>query len=87
MDKKVALVTLIENSFVLPNEVKLELLGRVEGLSDTDVEKLGTFLAAERQFVLDHEKGVRDSVAEILQMLDTPKPEPGDAVYVGTGRP
>ncbi|MEK7544311.1 MAG: hypothetical protein AAB557_05550 [Patescibacteria group bacterium] len=95
MNKKIALVKLIRNSFILPNEDKLMLLDRVNGLSDGDVEELGKFLAAEHEFVLQNETGLRADVGEIMETLKNWKPEDSkkeevrepDKVYIGTGKP
>lgn len=95
MNKKIALVKLIRNSFILPNEDKLILFDRVNAMSDGDVEELGKFFAAEHEFVLENETGLRSGVGEIMESLKNWKPKAlkpeavqnQDKVYVGTGRP
>ncbi len=94
MHKKVALVKLIRNSFIVPNEDKLALLGKIEQMQDEDVEELGKFLAEEHDFILKHETGLRANVGEIMETLKNWKPgrppaeavKESDKVYVGTGK-
>ncbi len=86
MDKKLALITLIEQSFFLPNEAKLALLGKVKGMSEEDVVKLGKFLSAEHAFVVKNEKLVKERTAAVVASLsagDTAK----EPVYYGKGNP
>lgn len=83
MNKKIALVTLIEASVLFTDDDKLALIGKVPSLNDKQVDALGKYFAAEREFVLDHK-------AELSQQLDVMLAELGkgdNAVYVGTGRP
>lgn len=95
MNKKIALVKLIRNSFIVPNEAKLELVGKIERMSDQDVEELGEFLAVEHDFVVSHEDAIRADVGEIMKTLEHWEPQTSkieaandsDKVYVGTGRP
>ncbi|MBI5620557.1 hypothetical protein HY949_02145 [Candidatus Gottesmanbacteria bacterium] len=84
MNKKIALVKLIRNSFIIPNEDKLVILGKIEQMKDEDVEELGKFLAEEHDFIIKHEAGLRGNVGEIMETLKSWKPP--DKVYVGTGR-
>lgn len=85
MNKKIALVKLIRNSFIVPNENKLELLGKIEEMSDQDVEELGQFLAAEHNFIVGNESALRANVGDIMETLKDWKPS--EKVYVGTGKP
>lgn len=97
MNKKIALVKLIRASLIVSNDDKLALLGKIETMSDEDVEKLGEFLAAEHDFIAQHEAGLRLSVGEIMEEMkrwnpgeDSARPTGADAtdrVYVGTGKP
>lgn len=95
MNKKIALVKLIRNSFIIPNEEKLELLGKIEGMSDQDVEEFGASLSAEHDFVMQNESAIRTDVGEIMETLKNWKPEvlktesakDPDKVYVGMGKP
>lgn len=87
MDKKLALVTLVEHSIVLSDEAKLALLAKMDTITDEEVEKLGAFLATERDYVLENQDGIKKSVAEVMQELASYTPEPKEQVYVGTGKP
>lgn len=85
MNKKIALVKLIRNSFTVPNEEKLELFGKIEQMSEEDVEELGQFLAAEHNFIVQNESAIRADVGEVMETLRAWNPP--DKVYVGTGKP
>lgn len=87
MDKKLALVTLIEHSLILSDEAKLGLLAKIETMTDGEVDKLGEFLAVERDYVLQNEDGIKKSVAEVMEDLAKYTPEPKEQIYVGTGKP
>ena len=64
MNKKIALVTLIEASIILSDEDRLMLLDLVPGLTDKQVDALGKFFALERQFILSHEDEVKEKLEE-----------------------
>ena len=95
MNKKIALVKLIRNSFILPNEYKLVLLDRVNAMSDGDVAALGRFLAEEHDFIIQNASALRADTAEIMETLKNWKTEQSqdiavrepDKVYVGIGKP
>lgn len=84
MNKKIALVTLIEVSFILSDEDRLRLLDLVPGLNDKQVDALGKFFALERQFILTHEDDLRQQFDILLMELERGRKE---KVYVGTGKP
>lgn len=79
MNKKVALITLIEASMVLTPEEKLDLIDGVPGLNEFQVDALGKFLAIERQTLLDNELYIMEDVRRKLSNDNT--------VYVGVGKP
>ena len=83
MQKKEALVTLLEASFVFSDEDKLALIDRVPALNDKQVDALGKYLAREREFVLEQEEDIRNNMDELMNELDKPEPE---KVYVGQGK-
>lgn len=85
MNKKIALVKLIRNSFIVPNEKKLELLGKIEQMREEDVEELGQFLAVEHNFIVQNETAIRADVEDVMETLRDWKPS--EKVYIGTGRP
>ncbi len=90
MNKKLALVTLIKHSMLLPAEDKIALLKRVGDLAENDVLTLGTHLSRERQFVMENAQKIQeyaDSLVDYftLNPLTLEKDNP-DMVYVGTGK-
>lgn len=94
MNKKIALVKLIRNSIIIPNEDKLALLGEIEQLGDGEMEALGRFLSAEHDFIFQNETGLRVGVVEIMKTLKNWKPktlkpevvQDPDKVYIGVGK-
>lgn len=84
MNKKIALVTLIEASFILSDEDRMRLLDLVPGLNDRQVEALGKFFALERQFVLAHEDDLRQQFDILVTELERGSRE---KIYIGTGKP
>lgn len=83
MNKKVALVNLIEASVLLSDDDKLALIDRVPTLNEKQVDAMGTYLATERQFVLEHRQELTDSFNAMLAELT----KPDEKVYVGSGKP
>lgn len=83
MNRKIALVTLIEASLFFSDEDKLALIERVPSLNDKQVETLGKFLAAERQFALDHEAEIRHQFDQLIADME----DADNTVYVGSGKP
>lgn len=76
MDPRIALRVLINRSTLLTDEGKADLLGRVDGMSDDEVQKIGTFLAEEKaQSIADAEAGVR-SVDAILEAMEETNSRP-----------
>lgn len=84
MNKKVALVTLIESSLLLTADDKLALIDRVPSLNEKQVDTVGKFLALERQIILEHKDELN---AQFSQMISELEKETPDAVYVGSGKP
>lgn len=84
INKEIALVTLIQSSFMFSDEDKLNLINKVPTYTDRQVDQLGKFLATERQFVLDHEEDIRSHLDTLLTELEKPESE---KVFVGSGKP
>ena len=84
MNKKVALVTLIESSFLLSSDDKLALIEKVPSFTEKQVDTVGKFLALERQIILDHKSELTARFESMLRELDR---EDTDRVYVGSGKP
>lgn len=85
MNKKIALIRLLEASFVLNDTEKLALLDSVSSMNEKQVQAMGVFLATERQFILEHEGDIRSSLESILVSLEQTALK--DKVYVGVGKP
>ncbi len=86
MNKKIALVDLIETSVLLTAEQKLGLLDMLPGFNEKQVDTLGELLAMERQFIDDHKEEILGHMKEIYDDLHIG--EIGDTqVYVGSGKP
>ncbi len=83
MNKKSALVTLIETSFMLTDNDKLMLIDTVPSLNDRQVDALGLYFAKEREMVLEHRKELSDFMLTILSDLG----RDDDRVYTGSGKP
>lgn len=83
MNKKIALVTLIEASIILSDEDRLMLLDLVPGLTDRQTDALGKFFAAERQFILSNEDDVKQKLDIMLTELERGGSE---KVYVGSSK-
>ena len=60
MDKKQALKILIENSSIINQDIKKELLENIDTMSEKDIDDLGRLLAKEMEFnVEDNEEFAR----------------------------
>lgn len=82
MNKKVALVNLIEASVLLTDEDKLVLIEKVPGLTDKQVDVAGKYFATERQFVLDHRDELSNNLDAMLLELEKNQ----NQVFVGSGK-
>lgn len=49
MNKKQALIVLIEHSFAIPEKTKEKILAKIDNFSDSEIETLGRFLALEKK--------------------------------------
>jgi hypothetical protein len=68
MNKKVALVTLLENSYWISDPAKKEILLKLDTFTDAQIDKLGKFLAEERVVMIrDKDKILKNSAL----LLDT----------------
>jgi hypothetical protein len=85
MNKKIALVTLIEASFLLSSGEKLALLDTVPTLNDKQVQALGTMLAKERAVMLANEDAIMTTIQKHLEAMR--EEDDDNKVYVGTGKP
>ncbi len=67
MNKKIALINLIENSFLIGDEMKKELLKRTENMTDNEVNKLGKLLVLEREAILSNEKHFLKQIEKMIK--------------------
>ena len=87
MNKKLALVTLLEASLMLTAEEKLDLIDAVPGLNDRQVDALGVCLARERELVLANEPAVMSDIQKKLDDIANQDEQRPDTIYVGVGKP
>jgi len=69
MDKKTALVTLLETSFWVTDPVKKEILARMDSLTEKDIDILGKFLVKEREVMIRDEDKILADSAKLLQLI------------------
>ena len=70
MDKKQALSVLIKHTFLFSEEVKVKLLGKINTLSDGDIDKLGKFLALEKKQSIEENSKIISELDTLLQKLE-----------------
>lgn len=86
MNKKIALVDLIEASILLTAEQKLLLLEELPGFNEKQVTALGTFLAMEQQFINEHKDEILVHMKQIYNDLHLEEQQTNQ-VFVGSGKP
>lgn len=90
MNKRLAIIPLIKQSFLLSTDVKIRLLERVGEMSDEDVATLGGLLAEERDFGVANAQKIQeyaDTLVDYFRVNPIASVEPKDQVFVGTGKP
>lgn len=70
MDKKQALAILIKHSFLLTQEEKIQLLGRLPQMSDQEINDMGRFMAKEKTDSVKYNKMLIANEAKVLQQFD-----------------
>ena len=70
MDKKTALVTLLENSFWISDPAKKEILLKLNTLSDAQIAKLGKLLAEERKVIIRDKDKIMQNSALLLDTIE-----------------
>lgn len=90
MNRKLALVTLIKHSLLLPAEDKIALLKRVGDLAENDVHTLGIYLAQERQFIMENAQKIQEYAGSLVDYFSqnpmNQNQDNADKVYIGTGK-
>lgn len=84
MNKKIAVVDLLQASVLLTAEQKLFLLDALPTFTEKQVDALGTFLAMEQQFIATHSDEILANMKKIYEDLHL---DDGNNVYVGVGKP
>lgn len=87
MNKRLALVPLIQASFLLSPDVKIALLKRLGEFGEEDVVTLGEYLAAERDFVVANSQKIQDYANTLIDYFGKSEEKNPDMVYVGSGNP
>lgn len=70
MDKKVALIKLIEQCDLLTNEAKINLIEKVGIFTNEEIGQLGKLLATEIRFGKSHKNLIIKEVLHILKELE-----------------
>jgi len=84
MNKKIALVDLLQESILLTAEQKLRILDQLPMFNEKQVDALGKLLALEQRFIETHNDDIKANMNTIYEtFLQKELPEP---VYVGTGK-
>jgi len=69
MDKKEALLVLIHHSMFIPEKVKLELIGKIDELTDEQIDDLGKFLALEKKKSLENSGEMIEYIEKTLEKM------------------
>ena len=85
MNKKIALVDLLQASILFTAEQKLLILDQLPMFNEKQVDALGSFLAMEQQFIETHNDEIVANMKKMYAELHVQ--ESPDAVYVGSGKP
>lgn len=64
MDKKEALIILIQHSYILTNNAKMKLLGNLNKLSPEEIDKLGTLLATQKKAAIEKSDEIIEQLEE-----------------------
>jgi hypothetical protein len=69
MDKKSALIILLENSFWIADEAKIFILKNINKMGDEQITLLGKMLAEERQYMITHKDEVLHNSEKLLNTV------------------
>jgi len=85
-EKQDAVLTLIEESILLSYEQKLDLVENFPLLTESQIDALGKFLAAEEKICAEFGDDIQKGVEKVLtEIVEEPIAE-NNAVYVGIGK-
>lgn len=71
MNKKEALIILINHSFLLSDEVKKQLLSKVDSMDENQIDVLGKFLAEEKSKSIESVDEVIKEYQELILHLES----------------
>lgn len=71
MEKKLALITLINNSFLLTNEEKKKLIGKLKVMTPQAIDALGVFLATEKKQAIESFSKVDRNIDNVLNSISS----------------
>lgn len=63
VNKREALATLIQNSYILDEETKNKMLANIDAYTQEEIDAIGTFLAEEK-------KAAIENAADMLQVIN-----------------
>lgn len=69
MDKKTALLTLLENSFWISDTDKRNILLKIDTLTDAQIDQLGKFLAEERNVMIQDKGKILNNSNSLLKIV------------------
>lgn len=70
MDKKTALITLLENSFWVSDKAKLRILKNLDAYTDIQIDQLGKFLAEERDVMVKDKVKILENTTSLLEIIE-----------------
>lgn len=71
MDKKSALIILIQHSYVLTDSDKVKLLGNIDKLSAEEIDELGTLLASQKKAAIENNDEIIKKLEEVEKKLSS----------------
>jgi len=69
MDKKTALVLLLENSLMIPDRMKQKILKELANLSQAHIDSLGSLLAQEHSYIVKNKPEILKNVKLLLDSI------------------
>ncbi|MBI4973300.1 hypothetical protein HZC27_01685 [Candidatus Roizmanbacteria bacterium] len=70
MDKKTALIILLENSFIVPDKAKVAILKQLDKLPSAQIDALGKLLAQERELLLKDKDAILKRAKLLLDTIE-----------------
>jgi len=71
MNKQIALLTLLENSFWITDAVKKTIISKLATLTNEQIDDLGKFLSAERNAILENKENILSDTEKLLEIIQT----------------